>query len=211
MSIKAIIFDMDGTLIEAKEWHFRALNEALGYFGEVITDEEHHGEFDGLPTRVKLAKLSERGRIAPHLFDLISDIKQDRTLREIARNCYPRVEHLLMMAWLKQRGFKLGVATNSIRPTAETMLKSAGLYEFLDCLVTNEDVRRSKPDPEMYHFAAGRLGLNPDDCLVVEDHDYGIQAGLAAGCSVEKVNSVEDLNLEFIARALTKRGAILAN
>jgi beta-phosphoglucomutase len=202
MQIKAVIFDMDGTLIEAKDWHYHALNEALEIFGATISREEHETTFDGLPTKVKLEILNESGRIPAHLNSTISAVKQERTLREIARECYPRVEQLLMMSWLKERGFKIAVATNSIRATAEVMLKSAGLFGYLDALVTNEDVKVSKPDPEMFALTAVKLGVEPKECLVIEDHEYGLRAAELAGCKFVKVDAVEMLTTQFIEQSL---------
>lgn len=191
--LKAVIFDLDGTLIDATEWHFRALNQALGIFGESISRLEHETSFNGLPTRVKLERLSNEGRLPKHLFKLVGAIKQDRTLREISSLCFPRVEHLLMLSWLKARGLKLGVATNSIRETAETMLSSGRIRAFFDVVVTNEDVSQAKPHPESYLKACRLLGVAPNEALVVEDHDYGVAAAIAAGCNVLKVEGPASL------------------
>jgi beta-phosphoglucomutase len=196
--ISAIVFDMDGTLIEAKDWHFLALNEALSIFGEEITKDEHEGEFDGLPTRVKLSMLERKGRLPHHLHSIVSAVKQERTLRYASSRAFPRVDQLLMMSWLKREGFKLAVATNSIRRSAESMLTSVGLLEFLDTLVTNEDVQKAKPDPEIYLLTAERLGVDPEHCLVFEDNDYGIKSAESAGCIVYKVDSVDELNRSLI-------------
>lgn len=202
--IQAVVFDMDGTLIEAKDWHYLALNEALSIFGEEISREEHLGEFDGLPTKVKLSMLQNQNRLPQHLHPIVSAIKQERTLRYVSSQAFPRVEQLLMMSWLKARGFKLAVATNSIRGSAETMLSSVGLLPFLDILVTNEDVRNSKPHPEMYLLTATRLGLKPKNCLVIEDHDYGVEAAVNAGCRVFKVDSVDQLDRTLVEELLRK-------
>jgi HAD superfamily hydrolase (TIGR01509 family) len=138
--------------------------------------------------------LSKEGRLPVHIHDVISAVKQERTLRYVRARAFPRVEQLLMMAWLRSRGLKIGVATNSIKSSAQIMLSSVGLLPFLDVLVTNEDVKKSKPDPEMYFLAAQKLGVLPQNCLVLEDHEYGIEAAKLAGCKVHKVDSVEDLN-----------------
>lgn len=196
--VKAVIFDMDGTLIEAKDWHYMALNEALEIFGVNISLEDHLGRFDGLPTKVKLDMLTEEGRVPKNIHKIISAVKQERTLRYVSSNAFPRVEQLLMMAWLKKNGYKIAVATNSIRSSAQTMLASVGLLPFLDALVTNEDVSRAKPDPEMYFLTAEKIGLPPESCLVIEDHDYGVTAAIAAGCKVFKVQTVDDLNQNLI-------------
>jgi beta-phosphoglucomutase len=202
--IQAVIFDMDGTLIEAKDWHYLALNEALAIFGEEISRDEHLGEFDGLPTKVKLSMLEKQNRLPAHLHPIVSAIKQERTLRYVGSQAFPRVEQLLMMSWLKARGFKLAVATNSIRGSAETMLSSVGLLSFLDVVVTNEDVRNAKPHPEMYILTATRLGLRPENCLVIEDHDYGVDAAVNAGCQVFKVDSVDQLDRTLLEELLRK-------
>ncbi len=198
MKPEAIVFDMDGTLVDAKLWHFEALNHALGIFGHGISMSDHLDRFDGLPTRVKLEMLSREEGLPSDLFAIISEVKHEFTLRIISRNCFPRIEQLLMFNWLKQKGVKVAVATNSVRRTAETMLESAGVLSYLDALVTNEDVREPKPSPEIYEFSAAALGVKTDTCLVVEDHPYGIRAAVAAGCQVIKVEEVEQVRTSLI-------------
>ena len=194
----AVIFDMDGVLIEAREWHYEALNEALGIFGASIARAEHLARFDGLPTKVKLRMLTEDKRISEALIPLIESVKQERTLRAAARLCFPRIEHLIMISDLKRRGLKLGVATNSIRLTATQMLNFAGIFDSLDSLVTNEDVKQAKPDPEIYILTCKRLGVDPSRVLVVEDNQYGVDAAKAAGCDVLQISDPEDLNLQLL-------------
>lgn len=190
---------MDGVLIDARDWHYRALNEALAIFGVEIAMCEHLDRFNGLPTRVKLAMLSDQGRLPIHLHEVIERVKQERTLREAAKSCFPRVEHLLMMGWLRQRGCKIGVATNSVRATSTAMLEFAGLLPHLDVLVTNEDVSRSKPHPEIYETACRLLGVKPGETLVVEDHEYGVAAATAAGCRVVQVPGVEQVSTALVS------------
>ena len=196
--IRAVIFDMDGTLVDAQEWHYRALNEALEIFGFTISREDHEGRFDGLPTRVKLQMLSDSFGFPKHLHGLVNEVKQDRTIREIYKNCFPRVEQLLMMSWLKDRGVKIAVATNSIRETATAMLKSSRLEPFLDVLVTNEDVKNSKPHPDIYLKTCELLDVDISAVLVVEDHEYGVAAAQAAGCKVVRVSGVSDVHTKLM-------------
>jgi HAD superfamily hydrolase (TIGR01509 family) len=195
---KAVVFDMDGVLIDAREWHFDSLNEALRIFGEEISLEEHLDRFDGLPTKIKLRMLEEEGRIPAGLGPQIEAVKQERTLRTAAKLCFPNLEHLILLAELKREGYKLGVATNSIRSSASAMLSFAGVIELLDVIVTNEDVEKAKPDPAIYLKACDFLGFSPSQILVFEDNQYGIAAARAAGCDVVAVDNPQQLNLPFV-------------
>ena len=190
----AVIFDMDGVLIDARDWHYRALNDALEIFDASIDSHEHETRFDGLPTRVKLQMLTDEGKLPAHLHELIDEVKQERTLREAAQRCFPRVEHLLMMEWLKREGISIGLATNSIRRTTIAMLDFAGLLNYLDVIVTNEDVRNAKPAPDIYLEAVRLLGVTPGQTLVVEDSEFGIRSAEAAGCTVIRVSGIEDVS-----------------
>ena len=203
----AIVFDMDGVLVDARDWHFESLNEALRIFGEEISRDEHESRFDGLPTKVKLRMLEDDGRIPAGLATQIESVKQERTLRAAARLCFPNLEHLIMLAELKRSGYKIGVATNSIRSSASAMLNFAGVLESLDVLVTNEDVERAKPDPAIYLKACESLGMNPNQILVFEDNQYGIAAAKAAGCDVVRVESPLQLNLPFVESWLRGGGS----
>lgn len=198
---KAVIFDMDGVLIDARDWHYRALNEALSVFGTEISESEHVDRYNGLPTKVKLSMLTDDGRLHSHLHRLVEEIKQERTLREAARLCFPRVEHLLLFGWLRRQNCRVGVATNSVRSTSTAMLKFAGLYDELDVLVTNEDVTSAKPAPDIYLVACQKLGVTPSQVLVVEDHPYGVAAATSAGCAVIQVEGVEDVNTALLSRS----------
>ena len=207
--LKAVIFDMDGTLIDAKLWHYEALNEALSVFGLEISLEDHLLRFDGLPTRKKLEILTKERGLPPALYGLISDLKQERTLRLVAKECFPRIEQLLLFQWLKGKGLKLAVATNSIRQSAERMLESAGVLPYLDALVTNEDVGRAKPDPEIYSKVVEALSVKPEDCLVVEDNHFGIASASAAGCQVIEVRHVDEVRVSLLKEYLPIGGKIL--
>lgn len=198
----AVLFDMDGVLIDARDWHYRALNDGLELFGVTITEEEHLTEFDGLPTRVKLNMLTEKGRLPSHLHGIVEEVKQERTLREAASLCFPNIDHLMLISWLKNHGLKVGVATNSIRRSSETMLEFAGLMNRLDCLITNQDVSRAKPFPDIYLEGCRVLGVSPERTLVIEDSEYGKQAARDAGCTVVEVDSPSDVNVSLLEKYL---------
>ena len=196
MGIQAIVFDMDGVLIDARDWHFDALNQSLELFGYTISLEDHLGRFDGLPTRDKLKILTQEQGLPATLHGLINRIKQERTLRIASAKCYPQAHHLILLAALKRSGLKIGLATNSVRETTEVMLKQAGLFDFFDAVVTNQDVTNAKPDPEIYFTAMRLLGASPQNTLIVEDNPHGIAAAKASGARVCEVSDPSQVHLE---------------
>lgn len=198
--IDTVLFDMDGVLIDATEWHYDALNEALEIFGFEIGREEHLARFNGMTTRKKLEILSLEKGLPRELHEIISEVKQDRTLRIAARKCFPTAAHLILLSTLKNQGMKVGVVTNSIRMTTEFMLQYSGVAKFLDVLVTNEDVENPKPAPDGYLLAMKKLGSNPANTVVVEDGMHGIQAAKAAGARVVEVRDPGDVSLEILER-----------
>lgn len=191
--VKGVIFDMDGVLIDAKEWHYEAMNQALSLFGSTITRAEHEGEFDGLPTRDKLNRLTERSGLPPALHSFINEMKQRYTMNLIHQNCIPVDQHQYALSQLKQAGYRLAVASNSVRGSIECMLSRANLLPYLEFTLSNEDVKSGKPDPEIYLLAQHRLGLKPHECVIVEDNPHGIAAARASGANVLAVKDPSEL------------------
>ena len=198
--IKAVLFDMDGVLIDAKDWHYEALNKALGLFGMEISRYDHLTTFDGLPTKVKLKMLSKRFFLPESLHPFINEVKQSYTAELIHQRCHPLFHHEYALSKLHQQGYKIAVCSNSIRKTIELMMDKAELTPYLDLIVSNEDVTKAKPNPEMYQTAIRKFGLQPEECIVVEDNPNGIQAGKASGASVLEVATVYDVNYDNIMR-----------
>jgi HAD superfamily hydrolase (TIGR01509 family) len=197
-TIKAVIFDMDGVLIEAKDWHYEALNKALGLFGMEISRYDHLVTYDGLPTKKKLEMLSTERGLPVRLHDFINDMKQQYTTEIIYAKCKPRFYHEYALSRLKQEGYQLAVASNSIRQTVQLMMEQSALMGYLEFYLSNQDVKIGKPDPEIYTKAIQTLGLSPQQCLIVEDNERGIQAARASGAWVMEVNEVEDVNYQNI-------------
>jgi beta-phosphoglucomutase-like phosphatase (HAD superfamily) len=198
MKIKAVIFDMDGVLIDAKEWHFETLNKALKLFGAEISRYDHLVTFDGLPTKKKLEMLSLEGGFPRGLHGFINELKQQYTMEVVYTKCKPVFQQQYALSRLKSDGYKLAVCSNSIRKSVEIMMEKSSLIEYLDFFLSNQDVKNGKPDPEMYILAIKKLNLVPDECLIVEDNDHGVRAALASGAHVLKVESPEDVYYQNI-------------
>ena len=196
--IKAIIFDMDGVLIDAKEWHYLALNKALKIFGFEINKYDHISTFDGLPTKKKLEMLTTDKGLPLNLHRIISDLKQKYTVDLININCKPVFKHEYALARLKNEGYKVVVASNSIKSTIELMMKKSNLYNYLDFYLSNEDVANPKPNPEIYNKAISTLNLKPNECIIFEDNQNGIIAAKESQANLVIVKDTNDISYENI-------------
>ena len=202
--IKAVIFDMDGVLIEAKDWHYEALNKALRLFGYEISRYDHLTTYDGLPTKKKLEMLSVQYGLPVSLHGFIEEMKQAYTMDLVYTLCKPRFIHEYALANLKANGYKLAVASNSIRSTVEVMMNRARLDKYLDFYLSNQDVDAGKPNPQIYVKAVSRFNLPPNECLVIEDNENGIKAATAAGTHVMVVEDVNEVTLDNIMKRINE-------
>lgn len=205
--IKAILFDMDGVLIDAKDWHYEALNRALEIFGYKISRDAHLTTFDGLPTREKLKMLSVSRGLPLGLHEFLNALKQRYTNEMIHQLCRPQFNHQYALSKLKSEGYLMGVCSNSVRSSVETMMDLADLRKYLDVLFSNEDVAKGKPDPEMYVSAMNRLSVEPHETLILEDNENGIAAARASGAHLMVVKEPDDVTYYAIKNHLCRLGA----
>ena len=199
---KLVIFDLDGVLIESRELHYHALNAALEKVSSryVITREEHLSVYDGLNTTRKLEILSEKKGLDRKYFNQIWQDKQTSTFELIKQ--FPKNQKLIdIFADLKNQGFKIAVASNSIRETIKLSLLSIGVIEYVDYYVSNEDVKRTKPYPEMYWQCMTALNVLPKNTVIIEDSHIGRQGALDSGAHLVPVKDSLDLTVEKIEEA----------
>ena len=197
--IKLIIFDLDGVLVESRELHYIALNKALAEFGEqyVISREEHLCKYDALTTTMKLDRLTkEKGLFKEH-HNKVWQLKQKKTLEEIDNfEIDHRIQNIIKS--LKQQGYKIACATNSIRETSKLMLIRKGFMEYIDFLYSNEDVKNAKPNSEMYLRCMIKAEVNPDQTVIIEDSHIGRKAALSSGAHLCAVKDSHDLTYDKI-------------
>ena len=200
-AVDAVVFDLDGTLVETRELHSVALNDALREVaGEqyVITAAEHARSYDGLSTNQKLKKLNAEKNMPPELNKLVWERKQELTNEAVMRSVHPDARIINALRAIKAAGFPIGVASNCIRSSVNLILKCLGLYELVDLSVCNEDVERPKPHSDIYTLAAQCFGTIPERLLVVEDAPFGWQAARSAGCALLRVRSPSDVTAEAV-------------
>lgn len=198
--IKAVIFDLDGVLVDAKELHYEALNNALPKEYEIPL-KEHISTFDGLKTRQKLDMLSQKKGMPLDIHDEVYKMKQLKTA-EALKNIKVSENLTELFKYLKSKNIKIGVCSNSIRQTVLIVLGKLDLFEYIDVIYSNEDVILSKPSPEIYWRCMIDMKLNAEDVLIVEDSPYGLKAAIKSGANVFRVESCNDVTLENLKSEL---------
>lgn len=202
--MKLIIFDLDGVLIDAKQIHFNAFNQALKYYDSrfQITWDEHLKIFDGLKTYDKLKLLSERG-LSKKYFDNIFKKKQEFTLQYLSDiSCDPKLADILEE--LRLNGYNIACCSNSVKETVDIALKKLGLDGYFDLKLSNEDVKNAKPYPEIYWKAMSYFGAYPQETLIVEDSPIGLKSAYNSGAKVLRVNNPKDYDFNLIDNAFNK-------
>jgi HAD superfamily hydrolase (TIGR01509 family) len=194
-----VIFDLDGVLIDSREMHYEALNCALSQISNdyVIGREEHLSLYDGLPTSRKLAILTERKNLPVEKHQQVWEDKQKATLKIFSQLDHD-YELMHYFQQLKHKGYQVAVASNSIRNTVKLVLLKLGILEFIDYYVSNEDVIRNKPFPEMYWKCMTACNSLPKNTIIFEDSHIGRQGALDSGATLIAIKNRSDLNQEKI-------------
>lgn len=207
--IKLIIFDLDGVLVDAKKIHFDTLNQSLNEIDEkyVISESEHLSIYDGLKTNQKLELLTQYKGLTRDSYETIWNRKQQLTIEAISK-LQPDLEKIELFKKLRDIGYKLACASNSIRRSVLVMLTKIGIIEYMDLIISNEDVKNSKPHPEMYWKTMSIMECLPEETLIVEDSPHGLLAASRSRARVLRVDNPHDLTLEKIENKLNENKII---
>jgi HAD superfamily hydrolase (TIGR01509 family) len=179
--IQAVVFDLDGVLVDSEPIHFRAANRVLARYGASISEAEYRTVV-GLGEFATWDAWRRRYGMAIPIEDLLAAHTQAR-LRDIAGGVTPIDDAVRVARWLHASGLRLAIASSSTRAVIDALLAGLGLADVFPIRVSGEDpgVHHSKPAPDVYLSAAARLGLPPADCLAIEDSAPGVVAAKRAG------------------------------
>ena len=209
--IKLIIFDLDGVLVVSKELHYRSLNLALKNVDNkyVISADEHLKKYDGLPTKKKLEILTKEKGLPKEIYDKIWSDKQNITYSLIKELIKPNNNIIDLMKKLKNDGFIIYVASNSIKQSLKLFLLNLNIMEYIDEFISNEDVKNSKPHPEMYLKCMVKAGVMPNETIIVEDSNVGITAAKNSGANVCIVKNPDDVTIDKIYSNINNKKQII--
>ena len=207
---KLVLFDLDGVITDTKHIHYEALNHAISLIDPqyIITEPEHVLKYDGLKTRTKLNMLSDEKGLPVSSHNFIYDKKQELTIHHFSK--IPTDERMRnIFKTLKEEGYLLGCCTNCIRRTSLVALAKTGVIEYLDVIVTNDDVKNPKPHPEMYWKAISMMGCLPEETLIIEDSPQGLLAATRSRADVVRVKNSADVTLDKIYTKLKSKKKIV--
>ena len=203
--IKAVIFDLDGVLVDTKKIHFEALNSALKkYKCDQISIDQHIKIYDGLPTNEKLKILNKKKIVPKNLNLKIKLFKQKITLQILEKEIKKKNSIIKIFQHLREKKIKVAVATNAVKSTLKICLKKLMIEEFVDYYLSNEEVKNPKPNPEIYLRIFIKFGIYPTEALIIEDSHYGREAAISSGAKLIPIKSSKDLNLKFIKQQIQK-------
>lgn len=198
MKYKLIIFDLDGVLVDAKHIHYQALNDAIENIAGAqytISLEEHLHAYDGLKTYQKLELLTKNKFLDTNLHKKIWNKKQETTLDEF-RKIKSNQNLIKIFEFLKSENVLIACCSNSIKRSVLLALSKLNIIEYFNYIVSNEDVKHSKPHPEMYWKVMAQAGVLPEETLIVEDSPPGLLGASRTRANIFRVKNTNDLTYD---------------
>ncbi|MGO2479333.1 MAG: HAD family hydrolase [Pseudoalteromonas sp.] len=197
MTLKAILFDMDGTLVDSESVHFNCWNEVLAKYNIRYEEAAFCQQISGQPTLI-----AAKNVIAEYQLNLmpeqLAQAKYDYFEQYVGANLPPLMPFSKeTLAAVKASGLKMALVTGSARHEALPILKGHGFYDYFDCVVTKDDVTNPKPDGEPYLRALAHLGINPSEAIAIEDTHTGVTSASNAGVAVMAIPNQHTLSHDF--------------
>jgi HAD superfamily hydrolase (TIGR01509 family) len=201
--VDAVVFDMDGVLIDSEPLHYRVLNQVLRDADGYTLTEAENDEFLGTTTEAMFGTLIARHTLRHSIAEYVRAY-ESALLAVLQRPLVPQPGVVALIEQCAAGGVALAVASSSKRSWVTTTLQSLGIAHWFRVVVSGDDVARGKPDPEIYLLTAARLGIRPERCLAIEDAPNGVKSACRAGMTVLGVRTpyTAHLKLEGVLRSV---------
>ncbi len=194
---KAVIFDLDGTLLDNNSYHIKTWKKYLEKSGRNISDEEFNANFNGRTNQDVIKYIYGKDVSAED--SLKHTLEKEALYREIYKPFIKPVTGLInFLEILKQKNITIAIATSGIQPNIDFMFENIPIKKYFKVIVNSSHITNGKPHPEIYLKVASLLNIPPTNCLVFEDAVVGIQSAKAAGMKVVAVATTqtkEDLSI----------------
>jgi len=177
--IKAVIFDMDGVIVDSEPAHIEAEKQILLKHGVRITTEELRA-YTGTTAEFEFTDLIRKYKLKTTVNALFRE-KEDVLFKLLTREMQPIKGVIELINSLKGQGLRLGIASSGHRKLVHFFLKQLAIAHLFDSVICAEDITRSKPHPEVFLKSAKELGVRPEECVVIEDSKLGVEAAKSAG------------------------------
>ncbi|MFA6391323.1 MAG: HAD family phosphatase [Patescibacteria group bacterium] len=197
--VKAVIFDMDGVISDTQKFHSKVESELLGRFGIVITPAQITERYAGVKTTEFFTDLLEKNGAS---FDLDELMKEKWVMMEnLSKSHVDEITgSVSLIKMLTEMNIKLAVASASDTKYVISVLDKLAIRDYFEAVVTGQMVSRGKPDPEIFLLAAEKIGVDPKNCVVIEDGKSGMQA--AAAAQMKSIGLVNDKNADYPTKNL---------
>jgi HAD superfamily hydrolase (TIGR01509 family) len=193
MILSAVIFDLNGTILEDEDEYSYAFLKVLKSLGVTTTSEESHKRGIGVieDWQLLIKNFNIKTNKTP---EVLAQETQEEYIKQLpnirVRNGFDKFAEKL-----KDSGVKIALATSNTWEVAEKVLEVTGLIGVFDCITTTDEVKYNKPDPDLFTLTADKLGVERHECLVVEDADSGVEAAHRAGMKVAAFRNIEEADL----------------
>ena len=211
--LRAVIFDFDGVITDSEILHLRAFNQVLAQYSIEITTKDYYKDYLGLTDLDCFQLVARKGRLGLEAQRIENLVKQKNQvfekLAKIEATIFEGTPEFLQM--LKQNGIPMAICSGAVLAEIEPILEESRLRSFFEAIVSAEQIEKGKPDPEGFLLALKRLNegsqnpISANECVVIEDSHWGLEAGKAAGMhTVAITNTYDTEQLSMAEKVVTK-------
>lgn len=187
----AVIFDMDGTMVNNSQYHEQAWREFIKKYGKNLSEKDMQHYVFGRTNKATLEYIFNRELTPEEIFKYGEE--KEQIYRTIYRPYIKPVDGLIdFLNYLKQKNVTMAVATSADPPNVDFVLGALGIKDYFKTIVDASEITEGKPNPEIFLKTANRIGYSPERCIVFEDSSSGIKAGKSAGMKVVAITTTSD-------------------